>query len=164
MGMSGIVGASSRVLTWVGSLALLTMTLWTVTDVVTRYALSKPLKGSIDQVEVTLVLVVFLALPECFLRDEQVTVDVVDHMVAPRWVELLKLTGASATMVFLLILGYTGIQPFLDAMQFGDRKPDLPIPIYWLLGVIELAIAAAIVVLLGKFLLHFGRVWRRVTP
>jgi TRAP-type C4-dicarboxylate transport system permease small subunit len=160
MSASGIVGAASRVLTWIGGLALLIMTLWTVTDVVTRYALSKPLKGSIDLVEVTLVLVVFLALPECFLRDEQITVDVVDHMVGPRLVELLKLTGAFATMLFLLILGYTGIQPFLDALQFGDRKPDLPVPIYWLLGTIQVSIGAAIVVLVGKFLLHFGRVLR----
>ncbi len=161
--VEGIVKAASRLLTWVGGLALLTMTVWTVTDVLTRYLLAKPLKGSIDLVEATLVLVVFLALPECFLRDEQVTVDVADHVVGPRALELLKLAGAFATMVFLLVLGYTGIQPMLDAMQFGDRKPDLPIPIYWLLAAIEVSIAAAVVVLLGKFLLHLRRVLRHGT-
>lgn len=42
-----LVALMSRVLTGVGALALVVMTLWTVVDVITRYALSKPLKGSI---------------------------------------------------------------------------------------------------------------------
>ena len=159
--MTGFVAWTSRLLTWIGSLALALMTLWTVTDVVTRYALAKPLKGSIDLVEVTLVLVVFLALPECFRHDEQITVDVFDHFAGERAVAVLKLIGAFATMLFLVLLGYTGIQPFLDALRFGDVKPDLPIPIYLLLGAIELAIALSVVVLIGKFLLQTRRVLRR---
>ena len=89
----------------IGGLALATMTLWTVTDVITRNLLAKPLKGSIDLVEATLVLVVFLALPECFRHDEQVTVDVFDHMAGERIVGLLKLFGSFATLLFLSLLG-----------------------------------------------------------
>ena len=159
--MTGLVALASRLLTWIGSLALALMTLWTVTDVVTRYVLAKPLKGSIDLVEVTLVLVVFLALPECFRHDEQLTVDVVDHFVGERVVAVLKLIGAFATMLFLVLLGYTGIQPFLDALRFGDVKPDLPIPVHLLLGAIEAAIALSVVVLFGKFVLHTRRVLQR---
>ena len=148
-------------MTWIGGLALVLMTLWTVTDVITRYALAKPLKGSIDLVEATLVLVVFLALPECFRQDEQVTVDVVDHFVSENAVAVLKLIASFATTLFLVLLCYTGIQPFLDALKFGDSKPDLPIPIYWLLGSIEIAMALSIIVLTGKFIVHLERVLRR---
>lgn len=161
--MIGFVSGASRLLTWIGSLALLIMTLWTVTDVATRYAMAKPIAGSIDLVEATLVLVVFLALPECFLRDEQVTVDVIDHIAGKRTVALLKLFAAFATMGFLIVLGYTGIQPLLDAMRFGDMKPDLPIPIWALLAVIEVAIALSIVVLIGKFVVEVRRVLVRAT-
>lgn len=160
----GLVGKASRSLTAIGGIALLVMTVWTVVDVVTRYALAKPLKGSIDLVESTLVLVVFLALPECFRRDEQVTVDVLDHVVGERTVDALKLFASLATLVFLVLLGYTGIQPFLDALSFGDRKPDLPVPIFTLLGVIEVAIAVAIVVLAAKFIAQLGRLRRPPTP
>ncbi|MEP7084135.1 MAG: hypothetical protein ABI854_05310, partial [Betaproteobacteria bacterium] len=66
---------------------------------------------------------------------------------------VLKLGGAFATTLFLVLLGYTGIQPFLDALKFGDRKPDLPIPISWLLGAIEVALALSVIVLIGKFIL-----------
>ena len=156
-----IIDLASRFLTGVGALALIVMTLWTVVDVITRYALSKPLSGSIDLVESTLVLVVFLALPACFLRDEQITVDVFDHVAPPRVVDGLKLLGAFATMLFLVLLGYTGIQPMVDAWQFGDRKPDLPVPIFVLLGVIEVAIAASVAVLVGKFIVQVRRVLSR---
>lgn len=157
---SGVV----TVLTAVGGVALLVMTLWTVVDVATRYALAKPITGSVDLVESMLVLVVFLALPECFRRNEQITVDVVDHVVGARAVEFLKLFAALATLIFLGLLAYTGIQPFLDALRFGDRKPDLPIPIFLLLGVIEIALAVSTIVLAGKFAAQCAAVLRRQVP
>lgn len=162
--MNTLIGGASRLLTWIGSLALLVMTLWTVTDVATRFFLARPLSGSIDLVEATLVLVVFLALPGCFMRDEQVTVDVVDHVVGKRAVALLKLFAAFATMAFLIVLGFTGLQPLLDAWRFADRKPDLPIPIWTLLAVIEVAITLSIVVLVGKFAIELRRVFARTAP
>ena len=153
-----LVESADRSLTGLGATALLLMTLWTVVDVLTRYVLARPLRGSIDLVESTLVLVVFLALPQCFRLDEQVTVDVVDHLVGQRTLAALKLLAALATMLFLLLLGVTGIRPLLDAWQFGDRKPDLPVPIFGLLGVIEVAIAVSVLVLAGKVVLQLLRV------
>lgn len=164
MNSDRILGAASRWLTALGGLALLTMALWTVVDIITRYAFAKPIRGSIDLVESTLVLVVFLALPECFHRDEQITVDVVDHVAGARTVAGLKLLGSLCTLAFLLLLGYTGIQPTLDAFQFGDRKPDLPIPIFGLLVVIEMAILASTVILAGKFFKQAGRALRGGIP
>lgn len=128
--------------------ALVVMTLWTVVDVATRYVIASPLRGSIDLVESMLVLVVFLALPECFRRQEQVTVDVVDHVAGSRGVEGLKLFAGLATLAFLALLAYTGVQPLLDALRFGDRKPDLPIPIFALLGAIEIALFISLAVVL----------------
>ena len=156
-----VVGAASRLLANVSGVALLVMTSWTIVDIVTRYALAKPLSGSIDLVESTLVLVVFLALPECFRRHEQITVDVLDHVVGERAVEFLRLIAAFATLMFLMLLGYTGIQPCLDAWQFGDRKPELPIPIFVLVGAIELGLAVSVAVLIGNFVLQLGRVFSR---
>jgi TRAP-type C4-dicarboxylate transport system permease small subunit len=161
MNSGGPLARACRWLTVVGGLALVLMTLWTVTDVITRYVLSKPLSGSIDLVESMLVLVVFLALPECLQRDEQITVDVVDHVVGERAVGGLKLFSALATMVFLIILGYTGLQPLMDAWKFDDRKPDLAVPIYLLLATIELAIAVSVTVLAGKFIDQLRRVFQR---
>ena len=153
-----------RTLGGVGSLALLVMMLWTVVDVVTRYALAKPLKGSIDLVESMLVLVVFLALPECFERNEQITVDVLDHVAGARTVAVLKFVAAVATVVFLGLLGWTGVQPLLDAWRFGDMKPALPIPVYTLLGAIEIALVASLIVMVGKSVAQLQRLLRSAAP
>ena len=141
-------------------LALVVMTLWTVVDVATRYLIASPLRGTIDLVESMLVLVVFLALPECFRRQEQVTVDVIDHVSSSRGVEWLKLAASLTTLVFLALLAYTGIQPFLDALRFADRKPDLPIPIFALLGAIEIALFVSIVVVVLDFATRLSHVAR----
>lgn len=158
MNVERLSDRAARVLTGAGGAALLVMTLWTVVDVATRYALAKPITGSIDLVESMLVLVVFLALPECFRRGEQITVDVVDHVATPRTVALLKLFSAFATLAFVALLAYTGVQPLLDAFNFGDRKPDLPIPIYTLLAVIEFALLVSLVILAGRFLAQVRRI------
>ena len=155
----GPIPATARFFSGIGSLALLVMTLWTVVDVATRYMLAKPLRGSIDLVEATLVMVVFLALPECFRRDEQITVDVLDHLVSERTIELLKLLAGTATLVFLALLCWTGIQPTLDAARFGDHKPDLPIPIAALLGIIEVALAVSVVVMAVRIAAQFRRLF-----
>ena len=144
-----VLALLSRAMLVAAGAALVVMTMWTVVDVVTRFALSKPLSGSIDLVESMLVLVVFLALPEVFLRNEQITVDVFDQMVSPRFVAAMKIVAAMASAGFLALLLWTGSQPFLDAMQFGDRKADLPIQIWWLLGAIEAALLVSLLLVLG---------------
>lgn len=110
-----------------------------------------------------MVLVVFLALPECFRRDEQVTVDVVDHFIGERTVGALKRLSTLCTLVFLGLLGLTGIQPFKDAWTFGDTKPDLPIPIFLLLGAIEAAILVSFLVFVPKLFNTTERADRRET-
>lgn len=140
-----VIPAVSRLLQAAGGLALLLMAGWTVTDIVCRLAFKQPLPGSIDLVEATLVLVVFFGLAEGMRRGEQITVDILDHVVPPRGLLAMKLFGDLATIAFLALLAWAVWPPLMDAYQFGDRKPDLPIPIYPLL----LAIEAGLLVSLG---------------
>lgn len=139
-----------RVLTVAGALALAVMLLWTMVDIGARLAFNSPLHGTLDLVEVTLVLVAFLALPECFRRDEQIKVDLFDTMVRPRTLALMRLAGEIATLAFLALLAVTLVQPLADAYRFGDQKPDLPVPVFLLLLAIELALVVSVFVVLGR--------------
>lgn len=139
-----------RLLTAAGALALAAMMLWTMIDIVARLAFQKPLHGTLDLVEVTLVLVAFLALPECFRRDEPIKVDLFDVAAGKRGLAALRLLGEIATLVFLVLLATTLVQPLTDAYRFGDRKPDLPVPIFALLLAIELALVTSVFVVLGR--------------
>jgi TRAP-type C4-dicarboxylate transport system permease small subunit len=140
----------ARLLTAAGAVALAVMMLWTMVDIVARLAFNRPLHGTLDLVEVTLVLVAFLALPECFRRDEQIKVDLFDVAVGRRGLACLRLLGEVATLVFLALLATTLVQPLADAYRFGDTKPDLPVPVFALLLAIELALVTSVLVVLGR--------------
>lgn len=139
-----------RVLTWLAAAALAVMMLWTIADIVLRAAFKMPLNGSVALVETTLVLVAMLALADCLARDEQIKVDVFDGMIGDRGVFALKLLGDAAMLVFILLLAFTMISPIADAWRFGDVKPDIPVPVVALLGVIELALVVSAIVLIRK--------------
>lgn len=143
-----------RLLTGAGTLALAAMLFWTVADVGLRLALNRPLHGTIDFVEAALVLVAFLALPQCFRHDEQIKVDVFDHAAGPRGLAALRLLGEIATLAFLVLLTWTIVQPMLDAYRFGDQKADMPIPIFALLLAIEVAMISSVLVVLRRIFLQ----------
>ncbi len=130
----------ARALTWLAAAALAVMMIWTIADIVLRATLKLPLPGSVALVETMLVLVAMLALADCLARDEQIKVDVFDSMIGDRGVFVLKLLGDVAMLTFILLLAYTLINPIVDAWRFWDVKPDIPVPIVALLGVIELAL------------------------
>jgi TRAP-type C4-dicarboxylate transport system permease small subunit len=135
-----------RLLTAAGSVALAVMLLWTMVDIGARLAFNRPLHGTLDLVEVMLVLVAFLALPDCFRRDEQIKVDLFDVAAGARGLALMRLAGEVATLAFLALLAFTLFGPMADAYRFGDEKPDLPVPIFALLLAIELALVVSIFV------------------
>ena len=121
------------------------MMLATTADVVLRAAVNAPIRGVVDAVEVTMLLVVFLGLPDAFLRGEQVTVDVIDHLVSARVLAVLKVVGAVLSTLFLALLAINLIQPLLDAYRFGDRKADLPVPLYPLVALVLLCLVTSFV-------------------
>lgn len=156
-GDSSVRSRLARVLTWLSAGALAVMMFWTIADIVLRTLFGLPLQGSVALVETMLVLVAVLALAECFGRDEQIKVDVFDHMLSRRGLFLLKVLGDVATLIFVLLLAATMVQPLMDAWRFRDIKPDISVPIAALLGVIELALIASAFVIVLKIVRAFRR-------
>jgi TRAP-type C4-dicarboxylate transport system permease small subunit len=144
-GAVALLGRVSRLLLYAGTVALIGMMLATTADVVLRAAVNQPIRGVVDMVEIAMLLVVFLGLPDAFLRGEQVTVDVVDHLVSPRVVAALRLSGAVLSALFLALLAINIVQPLLDAYRFGDRKADLPVPLYPLVAMVLLCLVTSFV-------------------
>ncbi len=162
--MSGGAGRRfdlARILTLCGAIALAVMLFWTMADIGGRLAFNHPIQGTLDLVEVTLVLVAFLALPECFRRDEQIKVDLFDAALGPRRLAILVLVGELATLAFLGLLAATLLPPLADAYRFGDQKPDLPVPIWILLLAIEIALVVSMLVVLGRVGSQLRAVLRR---
>lgn len=137
----------AMVLGGLASVFLLAMMLLTVTDVVLRAVASRPIHGALELVELLLACTIFTALPAVFLRDENVVVDVGDHLW-PRVVPLLRTIAAVASLVVLVLMCWSMYPRAKDILAFGDVTSDLSIPriYYWipvLAGVAGAALAAA---------------------
>lgn len=137
------LGRATRLLLYLGTITLAVMMLVTTADVILRSAFNAPIRGVVDAVEVTMLLVVFLGLPDAFMRGEQVTVDIVDRLVPPTVLATLKAIGAALSTLFLALMAINLVQPLLDAYRFGDRKADLPIPLYPLVALVLLGLATS---------------------
>jgi TRAP-type C4-dicarboxylate transport system permease small subunit len=145
----------ARGLSWAAALCLVIMMGVTVVDVVLRGALRTPVFGTYDIVEVMLVGVIFLALPEVFLREQHVTVDVVDQIVRGWATQLLKIIGALLSLGFVAVLGWNMLGPAGDAWRFGETTLDLKIPVWVFWGPMLLGIAVsalAMIALLSRLL------------
>ena len=154
----------ARLLGGAASLFLGAMMMVTVADVVLRSLFSYPIFGTFDLVELFLVTLIFLGLPETFRREEHVVVDVVDHVAPGRVVALLRVLGALMAVALLLLMLWHSLPPARDTYVFGDRTLDLGLPRYlhWipiLLGTAA-AILAALMVLAGSIRAARG-IWQR---
>ena len=132
---------------WLAAVSLAAMMLVTVVDVVLRAAINRPIRGTLEIVELLLTCTFFLALPASFLREEHIVVDVVDGL-APRRVPLLRrIAGVLAVLVMALMAWQGGIAA-RDSYLFNDVTSDLALPRIWywvpvLAGMIGSGIAAA---------------------
>ena len=136
----------ARLLGGAASAFLCAMMMVTVVDVVLRSLFSYPIFGTFDLVELFLVALIFLALPETFRREEHVVVDVIDHLAPARTVALLRVLAALLAVLLLGLMLWHSVAPARDTYVFGDRTLDLGLPryIHWL--PILLGTAAAVLV------------------
>ena len=152
--MEKLLTLASRAAAYGSALFLTAMMLITVADVSLRAAVNLPITGAYDLVQLFLVGTVFLSIPDVFLRDENIAIDLIDHLVG-RWaVALLRTIANAAAFVFLLVLAWRMIQPALDSMHFHEVSTDLSIPmiVHWCLMIagIVLALPASLVLLIAS--------------
>jgi TRAP-type C4-dicarboxylate transport system permease small subunit len=144
----------SRLCGWAAGISLAAMMLVTVADVVLRAVFNKPIRGTLEIVELLLACAFFLALPASFLRDEHIVVDIVDG-VAGRWVPLLKRIALAIAVVLLAAMAWQGWIAARDAVAFNDVTSDLALPRLWywipvLAGMIGACLAAAAMLVKGS--------------
>ena len=152
--MKRVRGAAEKLCGWVAGAALAAMMLLTVADVLSRALANRPIRGTLEIVELLLACCFFLALPAVFLRDEHIIVDVIDGM-APRRVPLLKRIAGLIGVVVLAAMAWQGWLAARDTLLFHDVTSDLSLPRIWywipvLAGMIGSLIAAVAMLFGGK--------------
>jgi len=140
-----IIEEAARWLTRVAALFLLFMMGINVVDVTLRAAFDAPIFGTYEIVELTLAAVAFFAIPEAFLRNEHVTIELIDQIAPKKVVDFLRVFGLGVTLVFFGLLVYYMIPPAIDAVTYNDVSFDLHIPLIWRGSLVLFAMAVALV-------------------
>jgi TRAP-type C4-dicarboxylate transport system permease small subunit len=141
----------------VATLFVASMMLVTIVDIISKNLFNRPIGGTFELVELSLVFAVFLGIPDIFRKDANIVVDVLDHMLAPRPVLGLKLFGAGVTLIFLALLGWAVIAPAKDTISYPQYTQEAGIPhaLFWL--PILLGIALSIVCTVSWVAQQVGR-------
>jgi TRAP-type C4-dicarboxylate transport system permease small subunit len=119
-----------KVMTMLSTVSLVLMMLVTVADVSMANMLHMPITGTFDLVVTLLVFAVFLGIPITFQRDGNIVVDVVDHFVSNKTIRRLRFLARILSLLFLLVLMYNMLSPALDAYKYGEKKPELGLPLF----------------------------------
>ncbi|MEE8333116.1 MAG: TRAP transporter small permease [Alphaproteobacteria bacterium] len=149
--MMSFVRAAARFLTRVAAVFLLAMVAINVVDVGLRSTINAPIFGTYEIVEFLLAAVAFLAIPEAFLRDQHITIELIDQVVPPRVADWMRAIGTLAALSFVGLLAWHMVQPALDYIEFNEITMDLQLPLIWKAGLIMTGIAVAILAVLVIF-------------
>ena len=159
--MHGLALAAARLLTRVAAIFLLAMMALNVIDVGLRSGFNAPIFGTYEIIELFLAAAAFLAIPEVFLRDQHITIELIDQVVPERVVRWLKLIGTFVALVFVGLLTWHMTQPAREFIEFNDVTIDLHLPLIWKASLVLAAFAFAAVAVLVMFLREVSSVLRR---
>jgi TRAP-type C4-dicarboxylate transport system permease small subunit len=155
--MISFVSAAARFLTRVAAVFLLGMVAINVIDVGLRESINAPIFGTHEIVVLMLAAVAFLGIPEVFLRDQHITIELIDQVLPDRAVHWLRAFGTLCGLIFVVLLAWHMIQPALDYVEFDEITMDLQIPLIWQATLILLGVAAAMFTAFALLLRDIGR-------
>lgn len=135
---SGSSDRITRSLHIISAVALCTMMLIVVGDVVLRAVFNTPVKGAYDMVSIALLIMAMAGMAPVVASRGEILIDLIDGAV-PGWaVRLLMLVSAVTGTVLFIFFGWAMIAPAMDAWQWGERSLELGIP-KWPLWIVVFA-------------------------
>ena len=158
--MTRVIGAAARLFTRVAAILLLAMVALNVVDVGLRSGFNAPIFGTYEIIEFLLAAVAFLAIPETFLRGQHITIELIDQILPPRGVDVLRVTGTLCALIFVALLTWHMVQPALDSIEFNEITVDLQLPVILkaslILAGVALSAFAVLVIFLRDLSLALG--------
>jgi TRAP-type C4-dicarboxylate transport system permease small subunit len=113
------------------ALILVFMMLLTTVAVLARELFDVHVLGLVEMSEIALVACIFVAMPGAFLRDENIVVDVIDHVVSRRVAHILRMFGLALTLAFLTASAITMIEPASVKFSRGQTTLVLEIDLFY---------------------------------
>lgn len=146
-----IAGRCDGLLGIVAALILLGLMLLTCFDVVGRYVFDKPVPGAFEITELGMGALIFTSLPLVTWRRQQVTVDMLAHLVPERFQPLQQ---SLLDLMAALCVGFIGWRLWVKAVEMaaaGETTATLRIAVYPLVYYMSIMtfLTAALIILLA---------------
>jgi TRAP-type C4-dicarboxylate transport system permease small subunit len=137
----GFLAQLQRAQLVIAACALVIMSLVTVADVLLRYLLNRPVRGSYDLVECALVVFVFHGIATVFLDRKNIVIDVIDGIASAGLRTALIRISDVLQIAVLALFAWAMLSPARQAFDYGDRKLELGLPVYviWLFALAGIA-------------------------
>jgi TRAP-type transport system small permease protein len=137
----GFLAQLQRAQLVIAACALVIMSLVTVADVLLRYLLNRPVRGSYDLVECALVVFVFHGIATVFLNRQNIVIDLIDGVAAAGLRTALIRISDVLQIAVLALFAWAMLSPARQAFDYGDHKLELGLPVYviWLFALAGIA-------------------------
>lgn len=130
-----------RLFAGLGGAVLLSMMLMTVTSVVLRGTLGRPIAGDFELVEVASAIIIFCFLPLCQLEGGNVMVDFFTASAGDRLRHLLEALGDLVYLALAALLLWRSWHGATEMKLYDEQTMVLRLPIWWSFVVILPAMA-----------------------
>jgi TRAP-type C4-dicarboxylate transport system permease small subunit len=154
--MSGLVERMAQLQLKLAMLALGVMGAVTCADVALKYIAHRPIRGAYDLVESLLPVVVFHGLPATLLRRQNIAIDLIDHVAGKRGTRALIGVGDVVMLVILGLILWAMVSPAMQALDYGDRKIELGVPLIVIWVAAMLGVAGSLIVVASLLLKRRG--------
>ncbi len=111
--------------------ALLLMLGVTVYDVVARKLFNSAIVGVVDMVAFCVMWATMLGIALAWSERAHIVVDLLDMTGSPRLIAALDLLTRVAGIVVMPLVAWLAFHELRDVKDFGDRTPEIGIPVWW---------------------------------
>ena len=129
-----ILERAARPFGFAAALILIFMMLFTTVAVTMRQLFGIPVLGVVDVMELALIGLIYISMPGVFLRDDNITVDVIDHVLSRKARVVLRAFGLVLALAFLTMMMIHMMPQAMDKWQYGEVTMTLSINrfIHWI--------------------------------
>jgi TRAP-type C4-dicarboxylate transport system permease small subunit len=136
--------------TLLGMAVTAAMTMLTVADVFMRWALGRPITGTVEITEFIMVCLL-IGLAPCALEGRHISVDVIVRRLPPKGREIIEAGNLLVGSALVVVMAWQGFMSGLDALHRDLRSSMVSIPVFPFYIVLSLGFASLFLAMVYLF-------------
>jgi TRAP-type C4-dicarboxylate transport system permease small subunit len=123
-------GILSRILAYIGAVALFGTMCLTAADVIGRYVFNAPILGVFELTEFLVLILIFSFLAYTQSQKTHVAVELLLKILPKKIQAVIDMFNHVVCLVLMILITWMGFKKALELMEVGEASPNLGIPDY----------------------------------